>query len=116
MDDEWAMEMQMGGDGGSIWVLWSEMMGGWTVLEDGAWLMEPDEGQGRRIGICCEGGIGGDGSARGRGSRICYGRRRAWGIMATGSSNGGCGGWMMMEHHTGAPCSGGVPYMVYLQM
>ncbi|KAL5976905.1 hypothetical protein ACLOJK_021241 [Asimina triloba] len=22
----------------------------------------------------------------------------------------------MMEHHTGAPCSSGVPYMVYLQM
>ncbi|KAL6005755.1 hypothetical protein ACLOJK_006328 [Asimina triloba] len=34
-------------------------------------------------------------------------RRRSW-VAGLGR--------MTMEHHTGAPCSGGVPYVVYLQM
>ncbi|KAL5984489.1 hypothetical protein ACLOJK_018594 [Asimina triloba] len=49
--------------------------------------------------------VGGDALAAVASSWI--GRRRSW-VAGLGK--------MTMEHHTGAPCSGGVPYMVYLQI
>ncbi|KAL5973374.1 hypothetical protein ACLOJK_030024 [Asimina triloba] len=121
---EWAMEMQMGGDGGSIWVLWSEMMGLGRIARvrrmDGAGRWGVADGAGRRAGALDRDLLRRRHRRRwvGSWSRLADLLREAAGVGHHGHGivDGGCGGWMMTEHHTGAPCSGGVPYMVYLQM
>ncbi|KAL5999965.1 hypothetical protein ACLOJK_034642 [Asimina triloba] len=109
-------------DGGRIWVVAGERLDsvvGVLLVAGGGWWLE----------------VVAMGSA-GAGSRIYCGRRTraAAGSRSSGGRDGGvrsgrgrrtvagspalvvAGLGNMMEHHTGAPCSSGVPYMVYLQM
>ncbi|KAL5991456.1 hypothetical protein ACLOJK_012365 [Asimina triloba] len=78
-----AEEMRTGRAGWSVWWAMDVVRG--LDLADGRWLLlspstEMDEGKGAGVivdlGSAGRRWIGGDGSARGRGSRICYGRRR----------------------------------------